>query len=604
MLSFVSVMYAEESSPKGISLSWIHDSGAAVVKQPFGGGLTANASAVNVDTDGNVIYAAYMSTDTVTVRSFSPEGILNWRQDFDAAQVTPFLAVSRDGNTYIYFHKVTPSGVSVHVYAINNSSGEIRWERMFNSPCSVSVRNVDGVNVYCRTGGALYSGDSSLTAIDSNGEELGSLMISGELKGPGFSSVTIPGLNSPDTEVAPGWLVSIQQDTFSVYSEYGQRVYTVPSEDIAELNANPWLIGYYVFDDGSMLLRSDTQSRYYDQDGQLQWTRAFGRQSNFVFALSRLYYYDNNSNNLHKISRADGSDELTFTADRNMTKVYFDKAASISGTADGGVIFAGTQSYWTTALEPDTMKPLIRFPVEISADSAKSAAAGLVSEHNAKLDPDNIYTASFPSAIDFERKQLYYLSAFGDGKLDSTIFGLFSAKLPFADAANHPGAQDLLRLYREGVISIPSDGLIRPDEPLTKEQFIAMLTRAAKVGGQYKGPTFTDVQQDRWSYYLIEKAVVLRILDKGEGKLNPEKLITSGECAAMAGKGAQLLKLPAFSPKPVVYSDDEYIAAATNANFLDGIALFDKNKNITKAEAASIIVRFMDYRDSQRAAKP
>ncbi|SFM22333.1 hypothetical protein SAMN03159341_12132 [Paenibacillus sp. 1_12] len=601
MLSFTPLLQAEIRYPIGIDINWARDSGARVFKPPFGGGPASDTSAPKLDSDGNVIYAARMPENEVTVRSVSPEGKLNWRQDFNVSNGTLFFSISSDGNVYVYMRgSSTPDKRYFHLYAVDSHSGDVMWDRNFDSPCEASVRKEDGVNVYCHLYGAYLNGTSSLISLSSNGDELGSLTVHGELEGPRFNSIINADLSALDVEIPAGWFVARDSDTIRAYNEYGQLSYTIPVEEVAQLNTNVWQIGYYVFDDGSILLRSNSTSRYYDKEGEFVWSRDFGRQLHFIYGWSRIYYYDNQSKTLYKINRTDGSDEVSYTADGNIKRVVYDVLhATGSNIINNDAVFVATETSLMIELDPDQLIPLLRFPYIFSSSSAVEAAIGLHSEHGIQPNVSRIYTNVIPSIIDIKRKQIYYLAGFGDGQLEGTINGLFSSKLSLTDLVNHPVESDMLRLYSQGVLSIPNDGLVHPDTNITKEDFIVMLTRSLTGGIQIKGPTFKDIPEDRWSYPWIEKAVAYRILDKGEGQLNPDQLITSGECAVMAAKAAYLLKFPAFSAKPVVYSDQEYIEAANKAKFLDGIANFSASQTITKAQAASIIIRVMDFKDDE-----
>lgn len=115
-----------------------------------------------------------------------------------------------------------------------------------------------------------------------------------------------------------------------------------------------------------------------------------------------------------------------------------------------------------------------------------------------------------------------------------------AALKPFNDLQEGDWSETSVYLLSSlGVIEGYSDGSFRPDEQLTREAFIKLLTSAHKLGAPAEPSlTLTDVTGDRWSYPYIQAAYSLGWLDHmvENGQFHPERAITREEVAAAAGR--------------------------------------------------------------------
>ena len=160
------------------------------------------------------------------------------------------------------------------------------------------------------------------------------------------------------------------------------------------------------------------------------------------------------------------------------------------------------------------------------------------------------------------------------------------------------------RLITAGIVSGYPDGSFKPSGNVSKEEYLKMLLTAkpAQSTTLPDSSPFSDVAATRWSYSIIASAVtsgILSVADEG-GKLNPSSAITREQMAVYTAKA---LKLPVTATKPftdassISYHPD-LISAAASSGIIGGYAdgSFKPKGNLTRAEAAVVITRVLDYK--------
>lgn len=160
------------------------------------------------------------------------------------------------------------------------------------------------------------------------------------------------------------------------------------------------------------------------------------------------------------------------------------------------------------------------------------------------------------------------------------------------------------RLITAGIVGGYPDGSFKPGGTVTKEEYLKMLLTAKPVDTATlpDSSPFSDVSTSRWSYGVIAKAVtsgILSVSDEG-GKFNPSSAITRERMAVYTAKA---LKLSVSATKPftdassISYHPD-LISAAASSGIIGGYAdgSFQPKGNLTRAEAAVVITRVLDYK--------
>ena len=144
-------------------------------------------------------------------------------------------------------------------------------------------------------------------------------------------------------------------------------------------------------------------------------------------------------------------------------------------------------------------------------------------------------------------------------------------------------------------------GMIRPADNLTRAQMAAVVNRA--FGAAEKAPLkdFKDVSEDAWYFNDMAKAVHMgTFAGNGDGMLRPDENITREEAFAVL---ARAFKLPAadggildkFTDKDSVSSwAKEQVSALVKSNYVSGFAgKLNPKANIKRAEFAQLMDNFV-----------
>jgi uncharacterized protein YjdB len=153
-------------------------------------------------------------------------------------------------------------------------------------------------------------------------------------------------------------------------------------------------------------------------------------------------------------------------------------------------------------------------------------------------------------------------------------------------------------LSGKGYINGYPDGTFRPDETITRAEFVAMLAKILKLPAYNPAqPDFSDVSQAAWCYGAVEQAVHAGVVKGNGGSFDPSDPITREQMAVMTAKAAGIESGAAA----VSFADSGQIGAwaagAVTAVVQDGImkgypdGTFGPGKGATRAEAAVVIAR-------------
>lgn len=167
----------------------------------------------------------------------------------------------------------------------------------------------------------------------------------------------------------------------------------------------------------------------------------------------------------------------------------------------------------------------------------------------------------------------------------------------FSDISGHWAEKNILAMYHKGIINGFTDGTFRPEDNVTRAEFVKMFVSALnlEIGGAVQ---FDDVVPEDWHYAYIATAFNAGIVNGVGTGFNPDGAITRQDASAivyraiMAGEVAE----------GVTFADDaeiaDYAKAAVAALSAKGIILgsdgyFNPTDNMTRAEAATIIQRIL-----------
>jgi len=172
----------------------------------------------------------------------------------------------------------------------------------------------------------------------------------------------------------------------------------------------------------------------------------------------------------------------------------------------------------------------------------------------------------------------------------------------FSDIAGHWALSYLKQAAEQGIVSGYPDGTFKPNNPITRAEFIVMLMNAAKAEGEGAALTFTDNEKiGAWSRRAVEKAVKAGIVTGyGDGSFRPDARITRAEMATMV---ARALGLTVGKDDISGFADDseipQWAKGAVEALRIQGILKgrgdnrFVPNDTAQRAEAVVMLLRML-----------
>ena len=191
-----------------------------------------------------------------------------------------------------------------------------------------------------------------------------------------------------------------------------------------------------------------------------------------------------------------------------------------------------------------------------------------------------------------------------------------AAPLPakgFPDIANdYWAAKEIERMKEKGVICGDEAGLFRPDQSISREEFVKLMVLSMELSavGEYEG--FPDVPQESWSSPYIRIAHEQRLVGgNDDGNFMPQENISRQDLFTILGRW--LTKGDTIRTQTINFSDDEavadyalpYIAYLSEKGLLSG---YEDNTlrplaSCTRAEAAVMLCRITDALKAEGGAK-
>ncbi|MFT9849458.1 leucine-rich repeat protein [Aneurinibacillus sp. REN35] len=176
----------------------------------------------------------------------------------------------------------------------------------------------------------------------------------------------------------------------------------------------------------------------------------------------------------------------------------------------------------------------------------------------------------------------------------------------FTDIIGHWGERSIIRAAAQKHVSGYPDGTFKPDNPISRAEFMVMLVGALKLEGSGTSLTFKDQAKiGSWAKQAVALAVEAGIVSGYEdGSLRPDAPITRAETASMIAR-AQEISLDANARSG--FTDDEDIPnwakGAVEAMRKLGIVSgrgdnkFSPNDTTTRAEAVVMLLRMLEYKN-------
>ncbi|PIJ96865.1 S-layer homology domain-containing protein [Lysinibacillus sphaericus] len=191
-------------------------------------------------------------------------------------------------------------------------------------------------------------------------------------------------------------------------------------------------------------------------------------------------------------------------------------------------------------------------------------------------------------------------------------------KTTFKDVPkSHWAYESIKQVAEKGLVTGYEDGTYKPSAQVTRAEFATFLARVFD-SNERATVSFNDISDTHWANEAIQEGLALgfiKLEDYSKNKFEPNKPMTRGEKSRwlanglshanadygkaieeMANSNLTLIPIPEFYKGGVNKKDLPYIGVALGTGLLSGYEdfTFKPNGNTTRAEAATILIRFMD----------
>lgn len=193
-----------------------------------------------------------------------------------------------------------------------------------------------------------------------------------------------------------------------------------------------------------------------------------------------------------------------------------------------------------------------------------------------------------------------------------------AATTKFKDVpSSHWAYKAITEVAQKGLVTGYTDGTYKPSAQVTRAEFATFLSRIFE-GEKRVAANFKDVPSTHWANDAIQEGLAVGFIqssDFSNNKFEPNKAMTRGEMSRwlanglahvnadygkaieeMATSSLTLIPIPEFYKGGVNKSDLPYIGIALGTGLLSGYEdfTFKPSGNTTRAEVATILIRFMD----------
>ncbi|MEJ8552800.1 S-layer homology domain-containing protein [Tepidibacter sp. Z1-5] len=191
------------------------------------------------------------------------------------------------------------------------------------------------------------------------------------------------------------------------------------------------------------------------------------------------------------------------------------------------------------------------------------------------------------------------------GQEDKSIWNYYSRWLDgeyLVDIYDHWASDSIYSMIDNEIMNGISNMYFAPNDNLTRAQAAVILTRLLEIDDEYvSSDSFDDVSKDYWAYNEIEIAKKYGLINgKEKNKFYPNDPITREEISAMLSR---LIK-DDYRDDSIEFNDVndnmwsfDYINKMSSMDILKGYegGMFYPNRNLTRAEMSTIVDRILKY---------
>ncbi|NJO51082.1 MAG: S-layer homology domain-containing protein [Leptolyngbyaceae cyanobacterium RM2_2_4] len=152
----------------------------------------------------------------------------------------------------------------------------------------------------------------------------------------------------------------------------------------------------------------------------------------------------------------------------------------------------------------------------------------------------------------------------------SQLIARQGTRVSFRDVASNYWASEFIsELAALEIIEGFPDGTFRPDQPVTKAQFAAMLRRAFDLRDVRNAGSFRDVSSSYWAYTAIQEAYEMGFLGlDDDNEFNPTRSLTRADVLLAIARGLQLSSSSSVDTTLAYYTDVSTISSSETRNLI------------------------------------
>lgn len=285
-----------------------------------------------------------------------------------------------------------------------------------------------------------------------------------------------------------------------------------------------------------------------------------------------------------------GAEEVTFYT--------FDYAVE-----DLSVVLAASASYFVPGFFTEPQSHTISIVVNVDIDEELAALREKIARAEAAAEQ----TEALEAALALARQADSYLSSREEIQqaTDALVQATGEVNV-FADTEHHWAKSTLARAYARGLVSGDGKGNYAPDQRMSRSEIARLIATGFDLPSADEEVTFADEDEiPDWAAEAVHKAVAAGVMTGFEDNtFAPDREVSRAELVVMVVKALQLNVDESFEPEFADAADipedaKPYVAVAAEKGIVNGVGndMFAPSKPVTRAEAATIVLRALELAD-------
>lgn len=285
-----------------------------------------------------------------------------------------------------------------------------------------------------------------------------------------------------------------------------------------------------------------------------------------------------------------GAEEVTFYT--------FDYAVE-----DLSAVLAASASYFVPGFFTEPQSHTISIVVNVDIDEELATLREKIARAEAAAEQ----TEALEAALALARQADSYLSSREEIQqaTDALVQATGEVNV-FADTEHHWAKSTLARAYARGLVSGDGKGNYAPDQRMSRSEIARLIATGFDLPSADEEVTFADEDEiPDWAAEAVHKAVAAGVMTGFEDNtFAPDREVSRAELVVMVVKALQLNVDESFEPEFADAADipedaKPYVAVAAEKGIVNGVGndMFAPSKPVTRAEAATIVLRALELAD-------